>query len=103
MFQNQTYRSAFLFAALVERVRTATVMIAYSQRTMFRQQSECGKFPSFLEFKCFTLGLNRVYELTGLHHLTRAIIAVIYCNNYQYGQGAKRQHFCHGHHGYSQA
>ena len=80
-----------LFAALVERVRTATVMIVYSQRTMFRQQSEfrtVASFPPFLEFKCFTLGFNRVHELTGLHHLTRAVIAVIYCNNYQYGQGA---------------
>ncbi len=59
-------------------------------------------FPPFLEFKCFTLGLNRVHELTGLHHLTRAIIAVIYCNNFQYGQGDKMQHLCHGCPVYSQ-
>ena len=51
----------------------------------------------------FTMGLNWGHELAGLHHLTRSIIVVIYCNNFQYGQGAKMQHFCHGRQGYSQA
>ena len=82
---------------------TAPVMnvILYSQR-----QSEfrtVASFPLFLKLTHFILGLNRVHELTGLQHLARAIIAVIYCNNCQYCQEAKRQHFCHGHHGYSQA
>ena len=85
--------------------RVTARSIAHS--TTFRQQEwisdNVASFPPFLVLKHFTLGLNRVHELTGLHHLTRAIIAVIYCNNFPYGQGAKRQHFCHGHHGYSQA
>ena len=50
----------------------------------------------------FALSLNRGHQLSGLHHLTRSTVAVIYCNNFQYGQGVKRLHFCHGSHGYSQ-
>ena len=61
-----------------------------------------GKFPPFLELTHFALGLNRGHELTGLHHLTRSTIVVIYCNNFQYDQGVKWLLFCHGSHGYSQ-
>ena len=61
------------------------------------------RFTHFLEFMHLTIGLSRGHELTGLHHLTQSIIAVIYCNNFQYDQGAKMQHFCHGYPGYSQA
>ena len=59
-------------------------------------------FPPFLELMHFALDLNRGHKLTGLHHLTRSTVAVIYCNNFQYGHGVKWLHFCHGSHGYSQ-
>ena len=59
-------------------------------------------FPPFLELMHFALGLNRGHKLTGLHHLTRSTVAVIYCNNFQYDQGVKWLHFCHGSLGCSQ-
>ena len=59
-------------------------------------------FPPFLELMHFALDLNRGHKLTGLHHLTRPNVAVIYCNNFHYGQGVKWLHFSHGSHGYSQ-
>ena len=58
--------------------------------------------PPFLAFTHLAMGLNRGHELTGLHRLTRPTVAVIYCYNFQYGQGAKMLHFCHGHPGRSQ-
>ena len=55
-----------------------------------------------MELMHFALGLDRGHELTGFHHLTRPNIAVIYWNNFQYDQRAKRLNFGHWSHGYSQ-
>jgi hypothetical protein len=77
----------------------ATLSIALQ---LLNISGQCG-VPSFLDFMHLTMDLNRGHELVGLHHLTRSNIAVIYCNNFQYGQGDKIQHLCHGCPVYSQA
>ena len=74
-----------------------TLVIAATQNF-----GQCDKVPS-LSGMNLTIGLNWDHELAALHHLTRSTIAVIYCNNVQYGQGAQMQHFCHGRQEYSQA
>ena len=56
----------------------------------------------FWSSSCIPHWVTRRHELIGLHYLTQSIIAVIYCNNFQYDQGAKGNIFCHGSHGYSQ-
>ena len=53
-------------------------------------------FPPFLEFMHLAMGLNWGHELTGLHRLTWSIVAVIYCYNFQYGQGPKHTIFVTG-------
>ena len=78
---------------------TATDNRAFQAYTFWTFHSS---FPPFM-VNAFHIGSQPGHERTGLHHLTRPVIAVIYCNNFQYGQGDKIQHLCHGCPVYSQA